>query len=417
MGRIAFAWELGAEFGHAVACNEIARKLRGRGHQVAFIFRELHQIDFLADCAADEIFQAPVSLVEGKGLENPASLADILVGCGYDSPQHLAGILGGWIAWLRRWKPDMLVSDFSPTALLAASVLGVRRVNYGNGFGIPPRMSPLPAFRFDEPVPPERLARSDAHALASVNGALARFGVAPLPMLAQVFASDEDFLATFPELDSYGSRPRTGYWGPRYSVDQGVATRWPAGAGKRVAVYVKRNLAQMDSLIEVLAGSTHRVAAFIPELEPQRAARLRSASRIVSERPMRLGPLLPGCDVFVSHGGNVCVGTLMAGVPQLVFPSQYEQYITARRVEQLGAGLWLQPQSTAAEIRAAMERVLYDPSYALNARAYARRYPAYSPAEAQRRVMKRIEELLAEPPRHRALPRLDGAPVLPRTPS
>ena len=406
MARIAFAWELGGEFGHAIACNETARVLRRRGHEVAFMFRELHQLDFLTDCAADDIYQAPVSLAEGRGMGQPASYADILIGCGYDSPQHIAGMLGGWLSLLERVKPDLLVADSAPTALVAAWMLGLRRVNYGNGFGIPPPLSPLPSFRFDEPVAAERLQRSDAHALASINGALARYGVAPLRALAQVFSSDEDFLTTFPELDSYGKRPRTGYWGPRYSVDQGVTTHWPAGHGKRILVYVKQNLMDIDALIALLAASPHRVAAFSPELNPKRAARLRSPMRIVSERPMRLAPLLPETDLFISHGGNVSVGTLMAGVPQLVVPTQYEQYITARRIEQLGAGLWLNPKSSAQDIAAALQRLLSDPAFARNAKAYARRYPQYSPGEAQRRVVQRMEELLAGPPRNAALPRI-----------
>ena len=339
MARIAFAWELGGEFGHAMACAALARQLHARGHTIAFMFRELHQLAFLADTSQYDIFQAPVSVSEGHGEPIPASLADILVGCGYDTGRHLTGLLGGWLSLFQRWKPDLVLADFGPTALLAARVLGLRRVSYGNGFSIPPRLSPLPAFRFDEPVAPGRIAQSDARALASANAALARFGGAAMQHLAQQFETDEDFLATFPELDSYGNRPSTGYWGPRFSVDSGVAVQWPEGQGKRVLVYLKKTLPALDALIAALARGPHRVAAFIPELEPARRARLAGASRIVSERPMRLAPLLAECDLFVSQGGNVAVGALMSGVPQLVFPSQYEQYITARRLEQIGAGI------------------------------------------------------------------------------
>lgn len=416
MARIAFAWELGAEFGHAVACNDIARTLRARGHHIGYFFRELYQLDFLADCAAQDIYQAPVLIVEGKGMGNPSSFADILIGCGYDTADHLAGVLGGWISLLSRWKPDIVVSDTAPTALLASWVLGLRRVNYGNGFGIPPPFSPLPAFRFDVPVSQEHLVQADAHALASVNGALARFGVSPLSTLAQVFSSDEDFLATFPELDSYGNRPRTGYWGPRLAVDNGVTVHWPGGTGKRIAVYVKRTLPLLDPLISMLASSPHRVVAYIPELEQQRVARLRSDRRIVAERAMRLGPLLPDCDLFISHGSTVAVGTLMAGVPQLTMPTQYEQYTTARRMEQLGAGLWLDPTAPATTLRDALVRMLSEDSFPRNAKAFARRYPHYSPGEAQRRIVRRMEELLTQPPRLGALPRMQADPILPRTP-
>jgi UDP:flavonoid glycosyltransferase YjiC (YdhE family) len=399
MARIAFAWELGGEFGHAMACNALARVLHERGHRIAFAFRELYQVSFLTGTSPYAIYQAPVSVSEGRGAPIPVSFADILVGCGYDRPDHLAGLLGGWLALFGRVKPDLVIADFAPTALLAARVLGLRCASFGNGFSIPPRLTPLPAFRFDEPVAPERVTQADARALASVNAALARFGVAPLASLAQQFETDEDFLTTFPELDSYGNRPKAGYWGPRFSADAGATVRWPAGAGKRVLLYLKKDQPQLDALIAALAAGPHRVAAFIPELDPARRDRLRGPSRIVSEDPMRLAPLLEECDLFISQGGNVCVGTLMSGVPQLVLPSQYEQYLTARRIEQLGAGLWLPMEAEPSQAAAALDRILREPGFAAAAQAYARRYPSYSAQEGQRRIAVRVEEILRQPAR------------------
>ena len=417
MARIAFAWELGSEFGHAMSCSAVARLLHARGHRIAFMFRELHQLAFLSDTAPYDIFQAPVSVSEGRGEPIPVSFADILVGCGYDRPEHLTGLVTAWLALLGRWQPDLLVTDFAPTALLAARMLGLKRVCYSNGFSIPPRLSPLPPFRYDEPIAPGRLEAADAQALASANAVLARFGARPMRQFVEQFETDEDFLATFPELDSYGSRPRAAYWGPRMSVDSGASVHWPAGNGKRILVYVKRALPQLDALIGALAASPHRVAAFIPELDPQRRDALRSPARIVSERAMRLQPLLAECDLVVSHGGNITPGTLMSGVPQLVFPSQYEQYLTARRIEQLGVGLWLGPSATPSDVANTLQRILREPGFATAARAYSRRYPAYSPAEQLRRMVARIEEIVVKPSRWSALPLPGAAPILTPSPT
>jgi UDP:flavonoid glycosyltransferase YjiC (YdhE family) len=164
-------------------------------------------------------------------------------------------------------------------------------------------------------------------------------------------------------------------------------------------VYLKPSLPQLDAMIAAFAASPHRVAAYIPGLDKERTQRLRAPHRIVSERPMRLAPLLAECDLYVSTGGNVCVGTLMSGVPQLVMPGQYEQYITARRIEQLGVGAWLRPDATTANVAVTLKRLLDDPRYPAAARAYAKRYAAYSPAEQQRRIVARIEEILARPSR------------------
>lgn len=414
MARIAFAWEMGGELGHAMACNSLAQAVRKRGHRVGFMFRELQGLTHLPGLAAHDVFQAPVSVSEGLD-QVPASFADILLGCGYDRPQHLAGLLAGWFALFGRWKPDLVVADFAPTALLAARVMGLRRVAFSNGFSLPPRLTPMPAFRFDEPIDPRRIVQADAQALATVNGALARFGVAPLERLAQQFETDEDFLATFPELDSYASRPTAGYWGPRVSFDSGKDVQWPAGDGKRIAVYIKQSSRLIDAVIDALAAGPHRVVAFIPDLDAQRTQRLRSDRRVVSDRAVRLEPLLKECDLLVSHGGNICPGTLMSGVPQLVLPTQYEQYLTAHRIAQLGAGAWVGPDAGTEALAQTLAQVLGDPAVMRAARTFAARYASYSPAEQQRRILVRMDEILALPPRPSALPAAMPGPILTAT--
>jgi len=418
MARIAFAWELGGELGHAMACNTLALELRARGHRIAFVFRELSPLAYLDPCAAHDVFQAPITLTEGRGAAGkPFSLADILGGCGYDRPSHVAGLLGGWLSIFERWRPDLVVTDFAPTALLAARALGLRRVAYGNGFSIPPRTTPLAPFRFDDPIAPGYLEASDARALGSANIALARWGAPPLAALAEQFEADEEFLFTFPELDAYAKRPASGYWGPGFNSESGVPVAWPEGEGKRVAVYVRKRLPQLDGLIDALVAQDCRVAAFIPDLDAKRVARLRSPRRIVSERPMRLGPLLAGCDLFVSHGGGACAGTLAAGIPQLIFPAQYEQYLTALRVAQIRAGVLAKPNATAAEVAMALAQLLGQSAHAEAAKAFAARYPGYTPREHVRRVIARIEEILARPSRWPRLVRTPLHAILAPTPN
>src|SRR2546423_5668964 len=119
MARILFAWELGGELGHAMACNRLALPLRDRGHRIAFAFRELSPLAYFDDCAAQDIFQAPTSLTEGRGAGKPFSLADILGGCGYDRASHVAGLFAGGISLMERGRPRLLVSPFAPPPLPA----------------------------------------------------------------------------------------------------------------------------------------------------------------------------------------------------------------------------------------------------------------------------------------------------------
>ncbi|MGE5616897.1 MAG: nucleotide disphospho-sugar-binding domain-containing protein [Bacillota bacterium] len=404
MARIAFAWEFGASYGHAVSCTGLGTALHARGHAIGFMFRELHQLAVLPETAAFDVFQAPRLPREGVGAERPASLADILLGCGYDDPRMLVALVGGWRALLRHWNPDLVVADFAPTALVAAGLLRLPRVSYGNGFFTPPRLSPLPPFRYDEPVDANRLRAVDARALASVNAALARFGAPPLARLCDLFETDEDFLCSFPEIDHYGTRPPAGYWGPRVRFDRGIEARWPQHAGRNIFVYVQRTLPQLDALIDALRSRDDNVIAFIPEVDGERRARLAAPHRLVADRPLRLDRLMKRCDLLVSLGGEIAGGALTFGVPQLVFPQQYEQYLLARRIEQLGAGGWIAGPVDAHAIAKTLDRLLADARAVTAARDFARRYPAFSPEEQRRRIVARIEAILDAQPKNREEP-------------
>ena len=180
MARVAFAWELGGSIGHALSCAGLARALHARGHAIAFMFRELRPLALVPESDAYDVFQSPRNAREAQDVGIPASYADILLGCGYRDAGELAALLGGWRTLLSLWRPDIVIADFAPTALLAARSLDIRRATYGNGFFTPPLLTPLPAFRVDTPVDPERLRVADAQALTGANAALGRFGPCPI---------------------------------------------------------------------------------------------------------------------------------------------------------------------------------------------------------------------------------------------
>jgi len=396
MARIAFAWELGGELGHAMACATLARALESRGHESAFAFRELHQLGALA-LERRAVYQAPLSPREGQGVGVPVAWSDLMLGCGYADAEDLAGLVAGWIQLLRACRADLVVADYAPTALLAARILGLPRVDYSNGFAIPPRLAPMPPFRPDLRIDPAALAEREARVLANVNAVLGRHGAAPLGALHEQLEVDASFLCTFPELDHYGQRPRTEYWGPRYSIEAGEDVPWPYGEGPRVLVYLRGSDPRIDAVIEALVARRCRVAAYLPGLDEARRARLQGAQRRVSARPLRLAPLLDGCDLFVNHGGNVAGAALMHGVPQLVLPAQFEQLVTAARIEQARAGVSVARIDAPREVARGFERALRErAALRRGADAFRKRYAAFSPAEQERRIVARIEQVLAQ---------------------
>jgi MGT family glycosyltransferase len=76
--------------------------------------------------------------------------------------------------------------------------------------------------------------------------------------------------------------------------------------------------------------------------------------------------VLQRASVFVTHGGmNSVSESLYYGVPLLVVPQMSEQEVVGRRVEELGAGLYLaKAKVTAATLRESVEQVLAEERFA-----------------------------------------------------
>jgi MGT family glycosyltransferase len=86
--------------------------------------------------------------------------------------------------------------------------------------------------------------------------------------------------------------------------------------------------------------------------------------------------LLPRCAALVTTGGAATVlASLKAGVPLVVVPTFWDKSDNAQRVVEAGVGLRLAPrQCTPERVRAAVMRLIEEPSFRENARLMARRF-------------------------------------------
>jgi MGT family glycosyltransferase len=116
--------------------------------------------------------------------------------------------------------------------------------------------------------------------------------------------------------------------------------------------------------------------------------------------------LLPRCAALVTTGGaGTVMAGLRAGVPLVVVPTTWDKPDNARRVAEAGAGLILPPRRCSPEgLRAAVRRVLEEPSFAIAARRCAERLAA---APGPVGAAELIEALR---------PTFDRAPLTPATP-
>lgn len=398
MARIVYAWELGEDYGHIASFMPFALKLREQGHEVIFIIRDLSSAESVVGRYGFHLLQSPLwnkFLPELPDFQ--LSFADILIRHGFHSQEGLTGLVRAWNALLSLLRPDLIVADYSPVALLAARGYGLPRAVFGTGFCAPPRVSPLPALRHWTNRPQESLQHSEQHVLAVANAVLAQMGGQPLQMVAELFDAEENFLCTFPELDHYPHRGDARYWGPIYNISQGVAVDWPAGEGKCIFAYIKAQHPNFETLLDYLGGSGHRVVVFAAGIVPSQIEKFQSGRMVVSSQPVDLSRLIGSCDLAVCHAGHGTLGAmLLAGVPVLLLPLNLEQDLAANRVDKLGAGMVVDIQARPDDFAPLFETLLNEASYKRNAQAFALKHADFNQAAQLDRMAARIGEILAE---------------------
>jgi MGT family glycosyltransferase len=114
-------------------------------------------------------------------------------------------------------------------------------------------------------------------------------------------------------------------------------------------------------------------------------------------------PYVPGLamaqrsDLLIHHGGyGSCQTGLHAGILAVIIPTFSERESNARRIAALGAGAVVpveessgEKRVSAEELRAAVRRVLTDPSFTDNARQVGERLRAYGGAPRAARLIER----------------------------
>lgn len=396
MSRIAFVWELGSSYGHVSLLLPFAKKLRQRGHDVVLVLRELQNVSKLSGDALP-VMQAPLWIYPPTGLsEPPLNYSEILMRYGYLDADGLAGLVSAWRSLFALHASDVIVADHSPTALLAARSMGLPATTLGSGFYFPPRQTPMLNMRPWLNVSRERLEHSDATVLHTMNTVLAAYQAKPLAAVNDLFASAENFLCTFAELDHYSQREPSKYWGACYNLEMGQEIAWPGGAGKRVFVYLDPQSRDFSKVLEAITALGHRAIVCAPGIPDNLRQQYESSRMIISTKPFTLKKLLLDCDLSIGYAGQgMTAGMLMAGVPMLLLPTHLERFLLSTRVAALGAAIAVNPEAPPPDYAAIIRKLLDEPTYRENARHFARKYADFNQDEQQENIVARIEQIAA----------------------
>lgn len=400
MANILLAWELGAGLGHAGRLKPLAVELARRGHRPALALRDLvHPRRLLADLACPKL-QAPAWLHRTVGApEKPASLAEILLGYAYLDPNALEGLVLGWRDMMSVAGIDAVVTDYAPTAIVAARMLDLPVAAVGPGFWLPPAGQPLPDIRDWERLPPGRLEASEAAVLRSVNEVLRRHGAAPFTRGSELFRGDRALLCAWPEFDHYQREtlpPGEHWYGPTYLPGAGVAPDFPPGEGPRAFAYLKSGYAEHPAVLEALAASGCRTLCYLPDVASGKRPPVDHPSIRYASGPVDLAQAFDGAALCVCHaGGATMVQALLEGVPCLLLPMQNEQFLLARRAERTGACVNAGARPVPVDFRALIAGLVADGPARAAARAFAEQHRDFSHEQQTPDLVDAIEATLA----------------------
>ncbi|WP_193188773.1 glycosyltransferase [Nisaea sediminum] len=367
MTRVLFAWELGDGFGHVNRLLPIARVLKEKGVTCAFAVRNLTVTHPVIARDGFRVFQCPLvkpyvsKEVEGKPI---ASIGDVLATVGYVDPDLLAALTDGWSAIIESFDPDLIVSDYSPTAGLAA--FGERPVvPVGDWFTLPPgNWSEFRTFK-DHPnrVDPAKL-------LQTVQEVQRRRGK-PIPdRVPALMHGERNFVVTIPELDPYHAF--------RENTSSSPLSPLPAPAtvapSQDYFGYLSYSYPGTPKVLTALAGKDWTGEIFLRDANDEIRAAWRERGLKIHEAPQPIEEVVARSRAVIHHGGIGTLEQVLAmGRPQCIVPRHFEQQKNGEFAGKLGTATVLRSSNRFTEDHAsqAITAVLTGPQFAQRARRAA----------------------------------------------
>src|SRR3954471_16923517 len=224
--RVVFAWELGSFLGHLQRDLPVAARLREMGAGVCFVVSNLVTAEQVLTPAGFSFLPAPALHRSPRKPRSQINFSQLLVDNGYDDSANVRAAVR---AWLELWKllaPDVIVTDFAPTAILSARFAGIRTVPIGPGFCVPLADNPMPAFRRVPKTDDEALRAADRQLLDVLNDAAKAFDRPAFCVVGELFENPSAQITSFAELDAFAPRKSAQYVGPISAKGRFQQAQW-----------------------------------------------------------------------------------------------------------------------------------------------------------------------------------------------
>jgi UDP-N-acetylglucosamine:LPS N-acetylglucosamine transferase len=396
MSRILLIWELGADYGHISTLLPIALEMKRRGHEPVLVLRDLCWAEKILGGHGLSWLQAPVWMINVSGIPQPISYPEIMFHYGFSHTQGLFALCRAWRNLIKLVKPDLLVIEFGATSMLATLGMGIPRVRIGTGATAPPLTQPMLSHKWWESQPTARLVDIEGAVLKTANVVLQELGEEPLAALHEMLKSDDEFILSSPALDHFPQRQDANYCGAIMNLEHGATPNWPNLGRKRVFAYIKTSYPHFGAILKALAELDVSTVVHAPGISVKNIKTYESGNLTFSVDPVRMEDARRQCDLGICHAGaGTTEALLAAGKPALLLPMQGEQESMARRVEQIGAGLWVNPEAKVVNFKKLLKRLLSEPEFTRKAVDFASANPERSQPERVSQIVDRCEVLIA----------------------
>ena len=353
MARILICWELGSDYQHLLSLQSIARFYQGKGYDVWVAARDVSKLKRLFSDVAINIVAAPStdSAAElGVEKQAPRSYADFLRRCGFHHADALSGLVSAWRSLFSFIKPDLLLCDHAPVALLSSRGLSVdgrkvAKIAIGMPFSVPDDNRPAGVF-FTGDLAKNDIVLFEDDIVKVINKVCIEFSIPRINNLAELFADfDKCIFQTYAELDHYGyrsaeQRHKTSYVGtavPEF-VEPAV---FPHFKGPKIYCHVKGSF-ETPVLLKTLQAIECSVIVLVDGIPDSIIKAHQSKHILYIDKPVSMRDVLDKSTFAILNGGINSVSLFMkAGIPVALFPLHIEQFLMAKRVEALNAGIQL----------------------------------------------------------------------------
>lgn len=328
-------WELGDGLGHISRLLPIAKGLEAGGVRCVFAVRNVESCHRVLGPAGFPMLQVPmtVPVTDYTGGSAIGSFGDIMETIGYRRADRLAAMVAAWDATYDIVRPDLIVADYAPTAMLAAQGR-IPVVAIGDWFTLPP--SGMETFA---PLRQGGARIPEAEMLAAIRQVQAARGAVEVDRMPAILECARPFVITLPELDRYRddrAYPASGPLSPLPAPVHGVTPTVDYFA------YLSLGYPHTEKVLEAFVGSGFTGSIYLRDGSNARRAAWRDKGLVVHDTPQDMVEMARQAAVIVHHGGIGTTETVLAlGRPQLFVPRHLEQTVNGGMVGERGLAVSL----------------------------------------------------------------------------